>query len=351
MSVTKNEKQDTKLLMWVAGTVVAGAAGIALLAGLAVQREADEPQAANARSGAAFQPAPPPIAPSRPDPTPAADVLLTSYDGVSETPPPVEAPDTVVFTVDPNENFLARALETYEAREFDHAVAYLEAEIAERPQRAWTHYILGLALWKSGSLDEAAAAMEESAKLGPDSIKTLVNLSRIRNDQGDFEGALEAARVGLDQDPQDASAQFLEGRSLFNLGRVDEAVSSLTASLAIDPDNGYVQNLYGLALMRQGHVDQAVLSLERASTLEPDLAYARNNLGMALELAGRTAEAVGAYRRGVEIDPGHDKVAANLARLEPTLGGRAEDPPSPGPNEVAAIGADEPLVADSSVGP
>ncbi len=211
--------------------------------------------------------------------------------------------------------------------------------------------MLGLALWKSGRLDEAAAAMEESAKLGPDSIKTLVNLSRIRNDQGDFEGALEAARAGLHSDAQDASAHFLEGRSLLNLRRVDEAVSSLTASLAIDPDNGYVQNLYGLALMRQGHVGEAVASLERASALEPDLAYVQNNLGMALELSGRTAEAVGAYRRGVEIDPGHDKVAANLARLEPTLAGRAEDPPRPAAEEVAAIDADEPLVADSSVGP
>jgi len=349
MTSTRNEKSDSRLLLWVAGSVVAGAAAIALLAGFAVQREADEAEAASSRSRPVFQPAPAPVEPARAIETSVGEALLTHYDVTAALPDPVEAPEVREFTVEPNENFVARALETYEAREFDHAVAYLEAEIAERPQRAWTHYMLGLALWKSGRLNEAAAAMEESAKLGSDSIKTLVNLSRIRNEQGDFEGALEAARAGVEIDPQDASAQFLEGRSLLNLGRVDQAVSSLTASLAIDPDNGYVQNLYGLALMRQGHLDQAVASFERASALEADLAYVRNNLGMALELSGRTADAVAAYRRGVELDPGHGKVAANLARLEPTLAGGATDPTAPAFEEVAAIEADEPLVADSSV--
>jgi tetratricopeptide (TPR) repeat protein len=76
----------------------------------------------------------------------------------------VLAVEVFELTVEPGENFVARALETYEAREFDHAVAYLEAEIAERPQRAWTHYMLGLALWKSGRLDEAEAAMEPTGE-------------------------------------------------------------------------------------------------------------------------------------------------------------------------------------------
>ncbi len=349
MISTRNEKSDTKLLLWVAGSVVAGAAAIALLAGFAVQREANEAVATSSRSRPVFQPAQAADEPAPANEMSAGEALLTHYDPTSALPDPVEAPKAREFTVDPSENFVARALESYGAREFDHTVAYLEAEIAERPQRAWTHYMLGLALWKSGRLDEAAAAMEESAKLGPDSIKTLVNLARIRNDQGDFEGALEAARAGLESDPQDASAHFLEGRSLLNLGRVDQAVSSLTASLAIDPDNGHVQNLYGLALMRQGHLGQAVASFERASELEADLAYVRNNLGMALELSGRTADAAAAYRRGVDLDPGHGKVAANLARLEPTLAGGAADPTAPAFEEVATIDLDEPLVADSSV--
>ena len=346
-----NEKNDTKLLMWVAGSVVAGAAGIALLAGFAMQRESNEAQAANVRSRPVLRSTPAPAEPARVDETAAAEALLTRYDPVAAAPDPVEAPEIAEFTVDPNENFVARALETFEAREFDQAVAYLEAEIAERPQRAWSHYMLGLALWKSGRLDEAAAAMDESAKLGPDSIKTLVNLARIRNDQADFEGALEAARAGLEIDPHDASALFLQGRSLLNLGRVDEAVSSLTASLAIDPDNGYVENLYGLARMRQGRTGEAVASFERASELEPNVVYVQNNLGLALELSGRTVEAVAAYRRGVEIGPAHARVAANLARLEPTLAGRADDGARPAFEELAAMDADEPLVADSSVAP
>ena len=345
MTPTRNERNDNRLLMWVAGSVVAGAATIAVLAGLAAQREAHEAEALSAHSRPVFRPMAAPLEPTREDAVSAGEALLTRYEPAAVVAEPVAAQELGEFAVEPGENFVARALETYGAREFDHAVAYLEAEIADRPQRAWTHYMLGLALWKAGRLDEAEVAMEQSATLAPDSLKTLVNLARIRNDQGDFRGALEVARVGVQTDPQNASAHFLEGRSLLNLGRVADAITSLSASLAIDADNGYVQNLYGLALMRQGQVDEAVTSFVRASTLEPHVGYVQNNLGMALELSGRTAEAVAAYRRGVAVDPTHGKVVANLARLAPTVAGRA------GVSPIPALEAEGPLVADNSSAP
>jgi tetratricopeptide (TPR) repeat protein len=317
MTPVEIKRNDTKLLFSVAALVVAGAAGIALIGGLALD---DEAEGDTARSVPVFDPAP----------VSAEDTALPAVAGATtpetalashETAIPEPVVDgEIAFTIDPNENFVARGLEAYASREFGKSAAYFQAEIDARPQRSWTHYMHGLSLWKAGRIDEAAAAMEAAAELDPESVKTFVNLARIRNEQGDYEGALEAARTALAIDAADPNALFLEGRSLFNLGRIDEAMESLTASAEIAPDNGHVQNLLGLALMRQGRADEAVIALERAAALVSQVAYIQNNLGMALELSGRASEAAIAYRRSVEIDPTHMKAVANLARIEPSVG-------------------------------
>jgi tetratricopeptide (TPR) repeat protein len=304
------KRNDTKLLLAVAGAVVTGVAAIALIAGLQVDREVgtEAPRATRA-----IAPAPPPAMPAMVESTPGPPIAIAEV----ELPDAVEA-SAAEFTIDPNADFVAGGMEAWNSRDFVRAVAYFEAQSEVRPQRAWTHYMLGLSLWKAGRTDDAAAAMEEASRLDPQSIRTLVNLSRIHNDRADFEGALDAALGARTLDTTDPSALFLEGRSLFNLGRLDEAVDALTSSVSIDPDNGHAQNLLGLTRIRQGRPDEAIDPLERAALVEPEVAYIRNNLGMALELSGRAAEAVVAYRRGSEIEPG-GKAALNLARLEPTV--------------------------------
>jgi len=124
-------------------------------------------------------------------------------------PPAIEAmpgKTEPTFTVEPGENHVGRGIETYEAREFDKAAAYFKAAADERPDRAWTQYMLGLSLWKAGRLDEAAAEMTAAAELDADPIRAFVNLSRIQNDRGEYDAALEAARSALVFGPDDASA-------------------------------------------------------------------------------------------------------------------------------------------------
>jgi len=310
MTAVEREKTDRKMLLAVAGLVVAGATAIALIAGLTAQDDAGRA----ARNEPVFD-AGSDRAASRP--VPESAVTFASLPVVEPQPSTETEAAPEPFAVQPGEDFVARGLEMYGKREFDHAAAYFGAESEARPDRAWTHYMLALSLWKSGSPDEAEVAMEQAATLDGASIPNFVNLSRIRNDLGEFEKALEASQLALAIDAQDASALFLEGRSLYNLGRVDEALESLTASLSVDPSNGYAQNLLGLALVDEGRVDEAVAALQQAVTLEPQVAYMHNNLGMAFELSGRPTEAVVAYRESVAADPAHEKAVANLSRIEP----------------------------------
>lgn len=224
--------------------------------------------------------------------------------------------ETDAFQLEPGVNYLARGIEAYQARNWDHAVAYLMAETNERPDRPYSHYLLGLSLWKAGRLDEAGDTMRLATEMDGATVKSFVNLSRIENDRGEYDAALQAAQGGLVLSPDDALALFLQGRSLRNLGDAEEAVTSLRRSLEVDPDNGFVWNLLGLVQLERDQDAEALDALQRAGELQSDVAYIQNNLGMALERHGDRTAAVTAYRRAVELQPEHHKATRNLARLE-----------------------------------
>ena len=332
--------EDTKILGAVAGVVVLGAVGLAVFGWMGLEEDAAPAQEVKreiAATPASYTPEPRQIVAPRIEPA-AIEIV----------------PDEPAFTVEPGENHVQRGIETYEAREFDKAVAYFKAATEEHPGRAWTQYMLGLSLWKAGRLDEAAAEMTLAAEIDVDPIRAFINLSRIQNDRGEFDAALEAARSALALGPDNASARFLEGRSLRNLERYEEALESLARSVEIDPDNAYVHNLIGLTLLDLGLPFEAVGSFETATTLGPEIAYLFNNLGMALEHDGRRAEALVAYAQAVAVDPEHDRAASNLARLEPLVGEEVEvtvavaDDESAEVIEVAEVVAEETAEAGES---
>ncbi|MGD8377235.1 MAG: tetratricopeptide repeat protein [Acidobacteriota bacterium] len=321
---------DRKLALTVAAVVAVGLASIVGLS-LMGREEPTAPGIAPARLPATTEPATAQVRPASVPATPAVPEPVSAG-----TPEEAEA-----YQVEPGVNYLARGIEKFQAREFGHAVAYLLAEVEARPDRPYPQYLLGLALWKDGRLDEAAEAMDRAAELDGAAIKTFVNLSRIQNDRGDYDHALEAAEKAVALDPENAGAQFLRGRSLHNLGEQEEAGAALAVSLESDPDNGYVWNLLGLTLLAQDKDLDALEAFRTAASLETEVAYIQNNLGMAMELNGFREEAVAAYRRAVELDAGHERAAVNLARLEPLV-----DVP-----DVPAVEADEGAVAVAEVQP
>lgn len=313
MTPVQRDKHDFKVLLVVAGGVLAAVAGIAMLAGLSARYNDEKDRIARSKAASARQE-------RRVEPAP----MLARHTPLPEKvalPEPPQQPqvDPVPATpaIDADADFIKEGVAAYEKREFEIAASYFAAEVQARPQRAWPHYMLGLSEWKAGRLDEAESALVDSAMLNDGSIRTWINLARVRNDAGRFEEALDAAQRALDIDADSSSAHYLKARSLRNLSRSAEAVAALEQSLALDPDHGHAHNLLGLIRIEQGRASEAEAALQVAATLLPDVPYVHNNLGMALELNGRPDEAALAYARAIEIDPGQLRAATNLARLGP----------------------------------
>jgi tetratricopeptide (TPR) repeat protein len=328
MTPQSNKRNDNMLLAAVAACVVAGAVGLTLLVGLRTTSESPGETRAVARKPAARS-AVLPVAQAveLPGEPVAEPVLLT---GVTEPTAEGDAPSGEAverIEVDPDADLLRVARTAWEAGHFARAAAYFEAEAKQRPQRAYTHYMLALSLWKSGELDRAHEAMERSATLNGRSIRTWINLARIQNDRADFSAALGAATRAREIEEDNPTALYQEGRALRNLGRIDESLAALERVVELRPDYGQAYNLVGLIQIDRERWDEALGALELASRHAPGVAYVQNNLGLALERKGLLDEALVAYRRALELDSGHEPAASNLARLvPPTDSGSAEAP-------------------------
>ena len=334
MSPSERQKSDSKVLFAVSALVVGGAVAIAVLAGLDSGTDEESTAAAEARR---TRPAP---SATRTAPTPAPALPATFEHSVD--PGPASEPvdpgrDRSGLSCRPRTRTSSPAGSRPSRRASSIARAPTSGPRPRRgPERAWTHYMLGLSLWKDGRLEEAEVAMSESARLDASSVRTFVNLSRIRNDAESYEAALEAAQSALALAPEDPSALFLEGRSLRNLGQVHEAMLSLERSRDLDPENGYVKNLLGLIYVERSMIDEAVGALTSAAELTPDVAYVHNNLGH----GARARRAIlprrwWPTRRAVDCDPEHEAGVANLARIEPLV-----------PHDVPEV-----LVAEASTEP
>jgi tetratricopeptide (TPR) repeat protein len=248
----------------------------------------------------------------------------------SPVEPGTVEPEPQAFEIDPEVDAWREGNRAYHERDYVRAAAYFAADAEARPDRAYTHYMLGLASWKSGNLDAALEAMERSVGINAGSIRSYINLSRIHNARGEPEKARAAAELALAIDPENATALYQLGRSQYNLGRIDEAAETLALCIGFDQAAAEAHNLLGLVRLQGDENAEALVSFEAAAALKPDVAYIQNNLGLALEQSGRLDEAAIALRRAIEIDANHQAATVSLARIEQRL-------PTETPDEASTI--------------
>jgi Flp pilus assembly protein TadD len=171
---------------------------------------------------------------------------------------------------------LARAFVENELRK---DVIVAERGVAEHPNDARWHNLLGTRYLESGRLAEGTDQLTIAVRLMPRYAEAHNNLAHALQSGG---------KLG------DALAQFREASRLA-------------------PDNDQVHANLAAALQDHGDLDGAIRHLRTAVTLNPHVAETRNNLGVALGSKGLIAEAVVEFRRALEIRPDYGEAQNNLA--------------------------------------
>src|SRR5206468_4795396 len=88
----------------------------------------------------------------------------------------------------------------------------------------------------------------------------------------------QAARIALQEEPENAEALTVLGQVLHETDRYDEAIEVLERALGHRPDNPEALNFYGVALKSVGRLDEAREQILKALKLNDSMYGAYANL-------------------------------------------------------------------------
>jgi tetratricopeptide (TPR) repeat protein len=155
-----------------------------------------------------------------------------------------------------------------------------------------------------------------------------------REERGRREEALREARAGVARDPSSVDAAIALARAQMSLGRVGDALETVTRGLEGKPDDPRLSLERGRGLIVIRKFEPAARELRKASATIPDAHCA---LGVAEYLAANYPRAREAF--GSCTDPGTSPVFPYLAdwRTGPSAMPRPALPREPGPDPSAPI--------------
>lgn len=153
-------------------------------------------------------------------------------------------------------------------------------------------------------------------------VRLITTLTYSRLQQGDYEGALEAAHAGLERAPRDPRIRMYLGFALKELGRREEALRELEAGYSFTQDPRFLMHMGG-TLAEMGRAEEAVAMYSRVPQGHPDrYGAARETALLLINELGRPAEGLEYLREAARVapDPEHARVIQEeAARIEGLL--------------------------------
>ncbi len=180
---------------------------------------------------------------------------------------------------------------------------------------AYLHYTLGRLFEVSGALDDALVQYRAADSFDPDHCEMSVAVARTLYALGRLEEASDKSGEALELCPEDLEVIALRGELLLVQGEFSEAGRILSVVALRDDAPRELAALYGQALLSQGRTEDGADYLRvrsRADSLDP---YVASMLGRALLILGDSEGAVVELDRSLRLDPGDRAVAGMLSRL------------------------------------
>jgi tetratricopeptide (TPR) repeat protein len=157
--------------------------------------------------------------------------------------------------------------------------------LAKNPGCFMCHTNYGYSLYARGRVAEAIEHFEQSLRLKPDNVPTLLNLARVEEQRGRLDEASGRLLAALEIDPTDTTVLLNLGVVYTKAGRLDDAIAQFEEALRFpSPDQYLVHNGLGVALIRKGRTAEAVEHFQEAVRLKPEYRMARANLERALAM-------------------------------------------------------------------
>ena len=202
----------------------------------------------------------------------------------------------------------------------DHFLTVLQLD----PKHVDARVNLGKLLEQEGDFEGAAAALKEALALADQRADLYVMLGQDQRRTEKYSEAIQSFRRALELDPQVPGAHYGLGMTLRSLGDVPAAGSEFELALKLNPDDALAHYQLGRFMILQKELLEAARHLEESVRLKPDLADAYAKLGVVYKSLGKNEQAEKAFRTAVRLNPQMEKAAYGLAQLLQAEGKTAE---------------------------
>jgi arylsulfatase A-like enzyme/Flp pilus assembly protein TadD len=196
----------------------------------------------------------------------------------------------------------------------------------EDPTNPLLYYLLGQAYETHGRYEEALAIYESAAQQKATATsKIFGRMGIVYGELGRLDDAVSSLRKALDLDPTDLDLHDKLALAYLLTGRIEAAENLLKFLLAANDENSQAHNNMGWIALKRGDSKLARRHFERAIALDPSLLQAYINLGLIYKEAGDYARARTAFEKYVakaspvadrEMIPKIQKELAAVIQLE-----------------------------------
>lgn len=138
--------------------------------------------------------------------------------------------------------------------------------------------------------------------------------------------AAEAYRRAVEAAPEWVEARINLGTTMYQLGRMEEALKQFTSAIQLEPQNALAEFNLGCVLEQLGKTEDAIIHLAHAVEMTPSLADGHLNLALAYEKKGQIQNALRHLSLYVRYEPNGPWAEFARARIAKH---RPPNPPSP----------------------
>jgi tetratricopeptide (TPR) repeat protein len=226
---------------------------------------------------------------------------------------------------------------------YSQSLPLLRTTVEQLPQSGKAHYLLSLALYKTGKQKEMWPHLEKAYGFDPTSVQVLLLYASGLIDRSNFSEAKKFLRKVRELQPHDPTAKYLWCQTLIGEAAYAEAVQNLKVLVGENSQEPDVHLLLLTAYRLNGDVEAAIEYALKVVEIFPKNLRVQLNAGIDLQLLGGLPEAESSLRKAVTLaqnDPeslakarsglatvlvkqGNDSAAAPL--LEELIGSNKDD--------------------------
>ncbi|GAB3664320.1 hypothetical protein GCM10028791_39940 [Echinicola sediminis] len=160
----------------------------------------------------------------------------------------------------------------FEQGKYEEAVSSYSERLSTKPKDVDALYSRGRAYEELGDLEKAKKDFEAGIKLDPKNIQLLLSLSNLYQKEDNFERSLLYAEYAVEVPGAPATAYFMKGRALHQMGQTDEALKEYGTAIKMDEKYGQAFYYRGVLKYATNKEKSACADFRAASSLNYKLA-------------------------------------------------------------------------------